>query len=115
MPRKTLEVTVEPRVLIWARKSIGIDIEKVAKRFNASVDTVAKWELGEKKPTLRMLKELAHFYKRPLAVFFLPSPPEEPPLPTDFRVLPQQEKGVLSKETHLALRNARRLRSLVRS
>jgi len=112
MPRKTLEVTVEPKVLIWARKSMGIDIQKVAKRLRVSVDTVTKWELGEKKPTLRMLKELARFYKRPLAVFFLPAPPEEPPLPTDFRVLPQQKRGILSKETRLALRNARRLQSL---
>jgi len=112
MPLKTLEVTVEPKILIWARKSMGIDIQRVAKRLRVSVDTVTKWELGEKKPTLRMLKELARFYKRPLAVFFLPAPPKGPPLPTDFRVLPQQEKGVLSRETHLALRNARRLRSL---
>jgi len=112
MPRKTLEVTVEPKVLIWARKSMGINIQKVAKRLRVSVDTVTKWELGEKKPTLRMLKELARFYKRPLAVFFLAAPPKEPPLPTDFRVLPQQKRGILSKETRLALRNARRLQSL---
>jgi len=70
MPRKTLEVTVEPKVLIWARESMGMDIQKVARRLNTSVDTVTKWELGEKKPTLRILKELARFYKRPLAVFF---------------------------------------------
>jgi len=112
MPRKTIEVSVEPTVLKWARESIGIDSRRVAKRLNVSIDTVTKWELGEKNPTLRMLKELAHFYKRPLAVFFLPSPPEEPPLPTDFRVLPQQERGMLSEKTRLALRNARRLRSL---
>jgi len=112
MPRKTMEVSVEPTVLKWARESIGIDNRKVAKRLNVSADTVTKWELGKKKPTLRILKELAYFYKRPLAVFFLPSPPEELPLPTDFRVLPKQEKSVLSEKTHLALRNARHLQSL---
>nr|HID57808.1 ImmA/IrrE family metallo-endopeptidase [Desulfobacterales bacterium] len=112
MPRKTLEVTVEPKVLVWARESVGTDIHKVAKRLSVSVDTVAKWELGEKKPTLRALKELARFYKRPLAVFFLPEPPKELPRPKDFRVLPEQERGKLSKETRLGLRNARRLQSL---
>jgi len=72
MPRKSLEVVVEPRVLIWARKSIGMNIEEVAKRLNTGQDTVSKWESGQKKPTLIQLEKLARtIYQRPLAAFFL--------------------------------------------
>lgn len=113
MPRKSLEAIVEPRVLIWARESIGMNIEGVAKRLNTSEDTVRKWESGQKKPTLIQLEKLARtIYKRPLAAFFLPEPPEEPPLPEDFRTLPRDKRKPFSPKTRLAIRRARRLQSL---
>lgn len=112
MPRKTLRVSVNPAVLKWARESSGVGIEEVAKRVRTSVETVARWESGERQPTLRILEELAAFYKRPLAIFFLPEPPQEPPLPHDFRVLPGKESLPLSKETRLAIREARRLQTI---
>lgn len=113
MPRKSLEAVVEPRVLIWARESIGMNIEEVAKRLNTSEDTVSKWESGQKNPTLIQLEKLARtIYKRPLAAFFLPKPPEEPPLPEDFRTLPRDKRKPFSPKTRLAIRRARRLQSL---
>lgn len=113
MSRKSLEVVVEPRVLIWARESIGMNIEGVAKRLNTDEDTVRKWESGQKNPTLIQLGKLARtIYKRPLAAFFLPEPPEEPPLPEDFRTLPRDKRKPFSPKTRLAIRRARRLQSL---
>jgi Zn-dependent peptidase ImmA (M78 family)/DNA-binding XRE family transcriptional regulator len=112
MARKTLEVDINPAVLKWARESAGLEIKDVAKRIRTSAETVAKWESGERKPTLRALEELAIFLKRPLAAFFLPEPPSEPPMPKDFRVLPSQESLPLSKATRLALREARRLQGV---
>jgi len=107
-----LKVHINPAVLKWARESAGLGVQDVAKRIGASVDTVGKWESGEREPTLRVLEELSIFYKRPLAAFFLPAPPQEPPLPTDFRVLPGKESLPLSKKTRLAIREARRLQAL---
>ena len=113
MPHKSLEVSVEPKVLIWARKSIGRNIEEVAKRLKVSENTVASWELGQKKPTLVQLEKLAKtIYKRPLAAFFLPSPPTEPAPPTDFRTLPVDREIPFSSKTRLAIRRAQRLQSL---
>lgn len=112
MPRKSFEVSVEPEVLVWARKSIGINHEDVAKRLNVSKDTVDMWEFGEKKPTIVQIKKLANIYKRSLAVFFLPHPPEEPSPPQDLRTLPTGKKEPLSKKTMLAIRRAQRLQSL---
>ncbi|HUV02700.1 MAG TPA: XRE family transcriptional regulator [Desulfobacteria bacterium] len=112
MPHKSFEVFVEPDVLVWARESIGRNIEEVAKRLNVSNDLVKRWENGEKKPTLNQLKNLTKFYKRPLGAFFLPEPPKELSLPKDFRTLPEETRMPLSPKTRLAIRRARRLQSL---
>jgi Zn-dependent peptidase ImmA (M78 family)/DNA-binding XRE family transcriptional regulator len=113
MPHKSLEVSVEPKVLIWARESIGMNIEEVAKGLKTSEDTVSKWESGQKRPTLIQLEKLARtIYKRPLAAFFLPGPPKEPSLPRDFRTLPLDVRKPFSPETRLAIRRVRRLKSL---
>jgi len=115
MRRKALPVTVNPDVMKWARDSTGLDTPAVARRLSVSADTVEQWESrepGTKKPTLKTLEELASFYKRPLAAFLLPEPPQEPPMPTDLRTLPEKEKHPLSRKTRLAIRRARRLQSL---
>lgn len=113
MSRKSLEVSIEPKILSWARESIGRGIQEVAKRMNVSENTVNSWELGEKKPTLLQLEKLAKtIYKRPLAAFFLSTPPIDPSLPADYRVLPTDKRLPFSAKTRLAIRRARRLQSL---
>ena len=114
MPRKSLEVNVKPKVLIWARESIGRTIEDVATRLNVSEKLVEMWESGEKNPTLNQVKTLSTYYKRPLAVFFLTEPPKESPLPKDFRTLPGEGVLPISPKTRLAIRRARRLQALTK-
>lgn len=112
MPHKSLEVTVERKVLIWARESIGMNIGEVAKRLNTSEDTVSKWESGQKRPPLIQLEKLAKtVYKRPLAVFLLSEPPMEPPIPKDFRTELSIKRKPLTPSTLLAIRKARRLQT----
>lgn len=108
------EVTIEPSVLVWARKSAGYDTEEVAKALGLKRDKINRWELGEERPTLSRLEKLATKYKRPLAVFFLPKPPEEKPLPKDFRTLPDKKRTSFSPETRLSIRRASRLQSLAK-
>ncbi|MBA7609837.1 hypothetical protein ES703_17031 [subsurface metagenome] len=108
----TIEVFVEPTVLVWARESIGESIERAAKRLRTTPETVKEFESGEKKPRLAQLEKLANLYKRPLAVFLLSEPPKEPPLPDDFRTLPEGEREPFSPDTRLAIRRARRLQNL---
>jgi len=105
-------VGVNPNVMKWARESIGLTIPEVSRRLNIREGTVTDWETGDKKPTLNTLKKLASLYKRPLAVFFLPIPPQEPPLPTDYRVLPEDKRRPLTKQALLAIRRARYLQSV---
>jgi Zn-dependent peptidase ImmA (M78 family)/transcriptional regulator with XRE-family HTH domain len=114
MARKSVKVNVNPDVMKWARESAGLDLEAVGKMLNVNTSTIEEWERvqGTKKPTLTTLEKLATFYKRPLAAFFLPAPPEEPPMPTDFRVLPEKQRRPLSREARLAIRRARRVQAL---
>jgi Zn-dependent peptidase ImmA (M78 family)/DNA-binding XRE family transcriptional regulator len=112
MPYKSIEAIVEKRVLIWARESMGLSIQEVAKKLKTSEDTLNKCESGQKKPTLVQIEKLAKIYKRPLGVFFLPEPPKEQPLPKDFRTIPKEWRKPFSPKTLLAIRRARRLQSL---
>ncbi len=114
MARKLQELSIAPAILSWARKSIDKTVEEAAKRLGVDESLVRRWESGEKRPTLRQVQELAGFYKRSLAVFFLPAPPNEPPPPTDFRTLPADTTKSFSEKTILAFRRARRLQGLAR-
>ncbi len=109
MPDKSFTVSVEPKVLIWARRSIGMNLNDVAKKIKKiTANTIENWEKGKEKPTLSYLERLTSIYKRPLSAFLLPEPPAEPPFPTDFRTLPLQEKKPIHPKTHLVIRKARR-------
>jgi len=101
------EADVNPEVLKWARKSIDYSKNEIAEKCNLSEEDIYKWEQGEKKPTIQQLKKYAKVVERPMAVFFLPSPPKEEPIPKDFRTLPREEKISLSTETILGIREAR--------
>ena len=113
MPTKRpVWVGVKPSVMRWARESIGLTIPEVSRRLNIGESTITEWETGDKKPTLNTLKKLTSLYKRPLAIFFLPTPPLEPPLPADYRVLPEEKRRPLTKQALLAIRRARYLQSV---
>jgi Zn-dependent peptidase ImmA (M78 family) len=106
-PRSAL-AEVKPELLRWARETAGLELSHVARRFSK----VENWERGAEQPTVRQLETLSDLYKRPLAAFFLPAPPVEPPAPKDFRVLPADEPRTLSKRVRLAIRRARRIQRL---
>src|SRR3546814_17647989 len=53
------------------------------------------------------LKLAYDLYKRPLALFFLPSPPAEPRPEADFRALPDADLHRLRRDTVLLIRRAR--------
>lgn len=72
----------------------------------AAVD-VAAWETGNDAPTYAQLEKLAYqVYKRPLAVFFLPVPPEEKVPQREFRTLPDSDMQSLARDTYLQIRRA---------
>jgi transcriptional regulator with XRE-family HTH domain len=78
-------IAVTPEVLIWARKTSGLDVETTAKRLQVRSEQVAAWEAGGTQPTINQLRRLAKLYKRPLVVLLLPQPPKDYQALQDFR------------------------------
>ncbi|MGD0743412.1 MAG: XRE family transcriptional regulator [Acidimicrobiales bacterium] len=105
MPRSA-EALVEPELLTWARSTAGLDLAEAARKAAVDVDRLANWENGEQRPTIAKLRDLARVYRRPLAAFYLPEPPEDPRPPKDFRRLPGEVAGVESPELRYELRKA---------
>ena len=91
-------IEVEPSVLVWARKSIGLDEDRAARKIGVVVGTLKKWETGESSPTLPQLRRAAAAYKRPLAVLLLPAPARDFEALRDFRAGPERISGIQSPE-----------------
>src|SRR5580698_6552718 len=104
----------EPEVLKWAReKAFGPQISTLADKIPASLPEisaaqVAEWEKGDARPSFVQVKHLAKLYRRPLAVFFLPKPPQEKDNPPDARTIGSRDNRILSPEGLLVIRKARR-------
>jgi transcriptional regulator with XRE-family HTH domain len=71
------EADITPEVLVWARTSRGLLPEEVAKRLKVSKERLAEWETGAGRPSIPQAEKLAGLYKRPLAVFYMPAPPNQ--------------------------------------
>ncbi|MCP4702498.1 MAG: ImmA/IrrE family metallo-endopeptidase [Gammaproteobacteria bacterium] len=105
------QIPVNPVMLRWARETGGFDIEDVViklKRKRITSETVASWEEGTESPTYVQLERLAYeIYKRPLALFFFPEPPEEETSANSFRTLPQKEINLLKPRLLYLVRQAK--------
>lgn len=98
---------IQPAVLKWARITIGLSIYDVADKLKRTVTEIEEWESGTGAPSYPQLEKLAYdIYKRPLAVFFLPAPPEEKMAAKEFRTLPDTDLQNLLPDTHLHIRHA---------
>ena len=98
---------VRPEVMRWARQSIGLSVSDVALRLKRPVEEIEAWEADGPYPSYPQLEKLAYqIYKRPLAVFFLPTPPEEISPAREFRTLPAEDLQTLAVDTHLHIRRA---------
>ncbi len=71
---------INPEILKWARERSGYSVEAAAKTLNKKKSFISECEAGDRAPTYVQLEKLADKYKRPVALFFLPNPPEEPKL-----------------------------------
>lgn len=104
------KLPVNEEVLKWARTSLSLSPEDVARRLGGRVNagTVLAWESGESCPTYPQLEKLAHdIYKRPVAVFFFPSVPAEESPKTEFRTLPDTMLAALPPEIIKLYRRAK--------
>lgn len=79
----TVRVEVEPKLISWACKRSGLDIDYLERRF----PKIAEWTSGKTNPTFRQLEDFAKVSHTPLGYLFLPRPPKESvPIP-DLRTI----------------------------
>lgn len=106
---RSIKAHITPSVLRWARESMSYEIEHVASHVKAGQDIVQAWEKDETKtfPTYAQLRKLASLYKRPIAVFYFPTPPHEETTENKLRTLPSNYVKELPPNMHYLLRMAR--------
>jgi len=108
--RTQANLPLTPSVLRWARETTNLSAHDVAGKLKLKTitpDTIEAWERGEGSPSLPQLEKLAYeIYKRPLALFFFPEPPEEKTPRQAFRTLPDEEIENISPRLRYLLRQA---------
>jgi Zn-dependent peptidase ImmA (M78 family)/transcriptional regulator with XRE-family HTH domain len=87
--------TVNPEILLWARRTAGLTPEQAAKSLGLSdargvspTERLRQLEIGEAGPSRPLLLKMAKTYHRPLVVFYMSKPPRKGSRGQDFRTLP---------------------------
>jgi len=101
------EALINPQILAWARESAGFYIEEAAKKIPVEPDKLRSCEIGSDRLTIAQLRKLSNLYKRPLAFFYLPNPPQAEIIPKDFRRFPKDQVETLSPNLRLEIRRAK--------
>lgn len=81
-------VSINPQILVWARKRARFEHEMLEKRFPRLRD----WEAGMVQPTLRQLEQFAHAVHVPVGFLFLSEPVAETLPVCDYRTI--RDEGV---------------------
>lgn len=96
---------INPDILKWARERSGYTVEAIAAFLKKTVSVINDWESGESALTYVQLEKLADKYKRPIAIFFFPEPPEEPNIAANL-ALRSSNNTPLEPHIHILLRQA---------
>lgn len=112
---------VNPEILVWARKTAGIEAGEAAKRLRlgdsksaTAAQKLEALEAGRREPSRATLVRMGRLYRRPLVVFYLAEPPRAADRGADFRgsagAVSPEEAGRLDA----LLRNIRSRQALLR-
>src|SRR5690606_2491741 len=111
MPKRH-EALITPEVVLWARKRVNMPLEVAARKLQVDPETLEAWEQGTQRPTMSKARDLAKVYRRPLAIFYLPEPPEPLDMLHDFRRLPGADVAEPSFELLFEIERAEHQRTL---
>lgn len=103
----SLAAPINAELLVWARETAGYHLEEAAHKLAINAEKLTLIESGETPPSFALLKKAADAYKRPLATFFLPQPPEEQPTIHDFRLQPGVAHRPYAPRLNTEIRHAR--------
>ena len=95
-----MTVTVNPRIIKWARERSGLSVENLAALLHKNINEIHCWEAGTKNPSYTQLEDMAYrHFKIPVALFFFPEPPNIEDAKNIFRRLPEYELERFSSDT----------------
>lgn len=103
---------VKPELLVWAREDAGYDLEVAATKISVKPQKLIAVEKGQDRLTVTQLRNLSNVYKRPLAFFYLPAPPESETYIQDFRHFPDPSEQKMSPALRLEVRKAKSRRDI---
>ena len=112
MPETNL-VNVNPQVMKWIIDSSGCEIEELAEKLNVHETVIESWKTKSEGIKITKLEKLSKYLKRPLAIFFLESPPKQADI-ADYRTVQNMQTVKLTKDTLVDIRNARYLQSIAK-
>jgi len=103
-----------PRLITWARETIGLTIPEAAAKLDIDEDRLAKWENNDPddRPSIPQLRKIAALFKRPLAVFYMAEPPTRFSVMRDLRRLPGTDARRYSPALEIEIRAANERREL---
>ena len=96
---------INPDILKWARERSGYTVRAIATALKKDVSIINDWESGECALTYAQLETLANKYKRPIALFFFPEPPDEPNIVENL-ALRSSDNTPLEPRIYILLRQA---------
>jgi Zn-dependent peptidase ImmA (M78 family)/transcriptional regulator with XRE-family HTH domain len=108
----TTPLTINPKVLKWAREESGYTVLQLITKLNIDEAEYSRWENTGNGIPFPALRVIAKILKRQIAVFFLPQTPQKVKRPTDFRNL-TSSKSHLSCNSMLAIRRVGKFREIL--
>ena len=84
MPKLDESITLQPRVLRWARERAGLDREQLAVNLKVQTQDIAEWEHSGRL-TFNEVDDLAKHTYTPIGYLYLPEPPDDSLPIADFR------------------------------
>lgn len=99
-----VEALITPAVLRWARERSRLSLAEAAVKLKRPIEDISAWEEGSKYPSVPQARRASEVYRRPLAVFYLPEPPQDFETLRDFRRIHEGERGQFSPELSLLIR-----------
>jgi Zn-dependent peptidase ImmA (M78 family) len=102
-----MQVSINPKMLIWAREESEMTIEDVSSELEIEPSVYIKLESNGENIPFDILQKISKLYKRQISIFFLPEVPNKINKPKDYRNI-SVTKQHFSKDVILAIRRTSR-------
>lgn len=93
---KSPEAPINPKMLIWARKRAGLDLDELARKMNVPESKIFDWESGCSRPTIKQAELFAQKTYVYSGDLYLKTPPEDIVSIPDLRTIKGEKPNNMS-------------------